>query len=340
MIDCFLAESLCQLRQEIRRLTSGIKDSPADRITVSLEKNLNQELSRLLKSALGQGDFFRAGQKEAERLVWLTEELAAHFPESGLELAVQQGLILPVLRLSGLIDKKSEEPSRRKNGRNYVLDEVNHLFLPLPTRRTLRLMLEGVAGVLAGPGENWESAVPVFTGLPLRKMLLPASGESRDFSNPVVSYYLVESPSIRIYDCRPAKRYFPLRPARCELRLDSGSNWTKQPVLQLQLGQFQSLLAGYYLLLLACFSGWLRSAWQSLASRRPPQGWPANLEAEICFLATELGRLQLGLYHLSQAQPGSPAHFLVKVEKLGLKGLHLASRAWKYLDRAGSTINL
>lgn len=340
MIDCLLPESLCQLREKIRELTSGTQNSPAGHKPVLTEKDLRPELSRLLSSILGDRAFFLTGNKKTERLVWLTEELAAHFPEYGLQLAVQQGLILPVLGLSGLEDKECQKLSSDRAGQDNSPNQINHLFLPFPARRIFQLMVGGTSDDLDSSGRHRKPYLPVFSGLPLKKILIPAAGKSISASSQVATYYLLELKSFKLYDCGPVKRHFPLRPARCEWPLDSSPNWNQQPVLSLEPGHFQSLLAGYYLLLTACFSGWLRAAWQSLARRRPPRGWPATLEAEICFLATELGRLQLGLYRLSQEKLASPADFLERVEKLGLKGLHLASRSWKYLNPAGDMINL
>ncbi|MBC7350254.1 MAG: hypothetical protein H5U05_09810 [Candidatus Aminicenantes bacterium] len=340
MIDCFLPENLCQLREKIRELTAGTRNSSAGHKPVLPEKDLIPKLSRLLSCSQSDKAFFGPGNKKTERVVWLTEELAAHFPEYGLQLAVQKGLIFPVLGLSGLGDKECQKLSRDKGGQDNSPNQINHLFLSVPARRIFQLMVGGTDADLDSSEKHWKPNLPVFSGLPLKKILIPSVVESKRDSCQAVSYYLLELKSFKLYDCGPSKRHFPLRPARCAWPLDSSPNWDQQPVLSLEPGQFQSLLAGYYLLLTACFSGWLRAAWQNLASRRPPRGWPATLEAEICFLATELGRLQLGLYRLSQEKSASPADFLERVEKLSLRGLHLASRSWKYLNPAGDMINL
>ncbi|MGQ9801237.1 MAG: hypothetical protein ACUVRL_06205 [Candidatus Saccharicenans sp.] len=340
MIDCLLPGSLCQLREKIRELAAGTKASSAGSQPVWPEIDLIPELSRLLKSSLGSEAFFRAGDKKNERLIWLIEELAANFPEYGLQLAVKQGLILPVLRLSGLRDKERQELSGRKSSQNDSPDQINHLFLPLPARKMFKLLVRSKEDDLGTSEKHWKTSLPVFSGLAIKKILIPVVAEIKKDSYQPVSYYCLESQSLKLYDCGLVRRHFPLRPARCELVLEASPLWNQPPVLSLKPDQFQSLLAGYYLLLTACFSGWLRAAWQSLARRRLPRGWPEPLEVEICFLATELGRLQLGLYRMSQKKPGSSADFLEQVEKLSLKGLHLASRAWKYLNPAGYMINL
>lgn len=341
MIESLLSGNLCELRKKIRELTGLSQNSPAGQEPVWPEKDLLRQLSQLLRTTIGNEAFFWTGKKKTGHLVWLTEEIAAHFPEYGLQLAVQEGLIRPVLELSGLSNREFQKLSRIKSNEHYSMDQINHLFLPLPAKKMFQLKVGREDDAPAISERRWNQLLPVFSGLPLKRILIPvAAEESKSASCQVVSYYFFESQSFKSYDHGPARRYFPLRPARCELGLDSSRDRNQEPILSLEPGQFQSLLAGYYLLLTSCFSGWLRASWKSLVSRRPLQGWQESQESEICFLATELGRLQLGLYRLSQPKPGLPADFLARVEKLGLKGFHLASRSWKYLSQAGDIINL
>lgn len=336
MIESLLSERLCELRRKIRELTAGVKNTPIGQKPVWPENDLLLQFSQLLSTAMGSEAFFRVSHKTTGYLVWLTEELAAHFPEYGLQLAVQEGLIRPVLELSGQRNKELQKLSRKKSGQPYFPDQINHLFLSLPAKKIFQWKVGWQYDALAISERCWRPFLPVFSGLSLKRILIPVAAESKTASCQVILYYFFESQNIKFCDRGLAKRYFPLRPVRCEWSLHINQGWNQEPILSLEPGQFQSLLAGYYLLLTACFSGWLRATWECLARRRTRPGWEESKEAEICFLATEQGRLQLGLYHLSQAKSGAPTDFLARVEKLGLKGLHLASRTWKYLAPAGN----
>lgn len=167
MIESLLSERLCELRKKIRELTAGVKNSPAGQKPVRPEKDLLLQLSQLLSTAMGSEAFFRVSDKKTGNLVWLTEELAAHFPEYGMQLAVQEGLIRPVLELSGQRNKELQKLSRKKSGQHYFPDQINHLFLPLPAKKMFQLEAGRQDNARSISERRWRPFLPVFSILPL-----------------------------------------------------------------------------------------------------------------------------------------------------------------------------
>ncbi|MDI6699254.1 MAG: hypothetical protein QME85_10015 [Candidatus Saccharicenans sp.] len=324
MIDCLLPARICRTREKLKRLTVCLqKSSPSARPQSG--SGMQEEESANLCGAL---DFlpesFRIGMKKSAELLWLVEELAAGFPETALRVVVWLTLISPVLKESGLGQDQAGPNFNGRAATGKPFPDCNHLFMPPPAGKALKLLEAGPAGI--SPGKVF----PVFDLPAARRVLLPAALPAPERSEPGVAYYLLHNESFGSGHHPVGKRYFPFRPRGCRNEATDIADLNPKPILTLTGEQFKARLGAYFLLLGALFSGWARFGWRELVLSRQGSGWRPELDAEIAFLATEIGRLQLGLFHLSRGRSFGGEFYSRKVEKLCLKGLHLASRAWKY----------
>ncbi len=324
MIDCLLPARICRTREKIRQLAVCLQKSRPSVRSQSVAGAQEEEAADFREIPEFLPESFRIGERKSAELLWLVEELAAEFPEAALRAVVWLTLISPVLKESGL----GREPagpsfdSRAATGKPFP--DCNHLFVPPPAGKALKLLKTGPAGI--SPGEVF----PVFNLPPARRVLVPAALRVPERSEPEVAYYLLHTESLGSGYHPVGKRYFPFRPRGCRNEAAEIADLNPKPILTLSGEQFKARLETYFQLLGALFSGWARFGWRGLVLSRQDSGWRPELDAEIAFLATEIGRLQLGLFHLGRDRSFSGELYSRKVEKLCLKGLHLASRAWKY----------
>ncbi|MDI6844786.1 MAG: hypothetical protein QME28_01480 [Candidatus Saccharicenans sp.] len=320
MIECLLPEKLCSLRKKIRWTmteSSNRKNSEAFSLRWQTpDSPAVQTVSELL------GEFVSdSAASKLFKLIWLVEELAACRPTAALRLTVETGLINPALKeeRSGaspvkLSPVRSDDPG---------LDlRFNHLFLAPPLSLSLRMLRR----LAQNPVDR--VLFPVFSCGPADKFLVPlgvefsASGEIRS-----LAYFLFQGKDEHLQDNGKEMEIFPFRPLMIRpVELDSG----RGPVFVVEFAEFRKRLITYFILLSACFSGWTRAGLQRLISKKSGLAGISRADAEICYLATEVGRLQFALFHLSRKRKLQTEVETRKVEKICLKGLHLASRAWRF----------
>lgn len=320
MIECLLPEKLCSLREKIRRTmaeSSARQNSEAFSLWWQSPDSPAVQTIRELR-----GEFVPdpAGSK-LFKLIWLVEELAACRPEAALRLAVEICLVNPVLK-EERGRAASEKPSPEGSVDSGLDLRFNHLFLAPPLSLSLRML-----GRLA---QNPVDSVlfPVFSCSPVDKFLIPVpdkfsfSGEIRN-----LAYFLFQGKDAHLQDIGKETEIFPFRPLMISpAELDSG----RVPVFVVEFAEFRKRLITYFILLAACFSGWTRAGLQRLISKKSGLAGISRADAEICHLATEVGRLQFALFHLSRKRKLQTEVETRKVEKICLKGLHLASRAWRF----------
>lgn len=324
MIDCLLPARICRTREKIRQLAVCLQKSPRSARSQSVSGAQEEETVDFRGQLEFLPESFRIGERKSAELLWLVEELAAAFPEIALRAVVWRALIYPVLEDSGLGQGQTRPSFDGRAATGKPFPDCNHLFVPPPAGKALKLLEAGPAGI--SPREVF----PVFNLPPARRVLLPAVLRAPERSEPEVAYYLLHTESLSSGHHPVGKKYFPFRPRGCRSEAAEIADLNPKPILTLNGEQFKARLEAYFLLLGALFSGWARFGWRGLVLSRQGSGWRPELDAEIAFLATEIGRLQLGLFHLGRDRSFGGDFYSRKVEKLCLKGLHLASRAWKY----------
>ncbi|RFT15804.1 MAG: hypothetical protein OP8BY_2202 [Candidatus Saccharicenans subterraneus] len=342
MIDSHLPSRICQARAKIREMASRFDESHGSGRSGARTGSERTEMGSWLDRFAPLAEPFKPGHKKSFELLWLVEELAAGLPRTTLRAVVWWGVIVPVLKKAGPGQVWVELPpvawaSAEKPALGY-----NHLFLPPPASRTFKLLGTGMVGsswAEGDPGQHF----PVFDLPAEKRILIPAVSFSESMTGKTgagVLYYLVEDERLSFEPCPVVKWYFPFRPAMCRKTWDRVSSWKIEPILSVSAEEFQTRLEAYFLLLAAVFSGWARAGWQGLVRRKRAGNFSPELDTEISFLATEIGRLQHGLFHLSLSRFIPGGCYSRKVEKLCLKGLHLASRAWRHWPAPGRAKNL
>jgi len=333
MIDCLLSARICQAREKIREQAVCLKESRIWTGTPAGMEYENETITHFLRMLEPLSEYFNPVNRQTAELLWLLEELAAGFPEVALRAVVWWALIIPVLKESGRDQNLPERRGHWLPGQE-PSSSYNHIFLPPPPGRALKILKAGLARMTGR-----ENCLPgdflVFNLPPGKRVLVPVSLPAESRSEPRVAYFLVEGKSLSPGPRPVGKRYFPFKPSICRGGGKEVSFQPGEPIVTLTMDWFRTRLQAYCLLLIPVFSGWARLGWQGLVLRKRNLSMQPDLEAEISFLATEIGRLQLGLLHLGQSRSLAGDLYSRKVEKLCLKGLHLASRAWKYsIDQA------
>ncbi|NPV82572.1 MAG: hypothetical protein HPY46_03175 [Candidatus Aminicenantes bacterium] len=339
MIDSHLPSRICQARAKIREMSSCFDESHGSSwpgVRPGLEP---AEIGTWLDRLAPLAESFKPGHKKSVELLWLVEELAAGFPSTTLRAVVWWGVIIPVLDKAGLGRVQIEPSPEAWTTTEKPVLAYNHLFLPPPTSRTFKLVgtrMVGRSGTEDQPGQYF----PVFDLPADKRILIPAAGRAENRPAPGLEYYLVEDESLSLEPGPVGAGQFPFRPAVCRRGREEVSARKIEPILNLTVEEFQTRLETYFLLLSAVFSGWARAGWQGLVRRKQAGNFSPELDTEISFLATEIGRLQHGLFHLSRSRFIPGGCYSRKVEKLCLKGLHLASRAWRHWPAPGRAKNL
>ncbi len=330
MIDSLLPPGISQTREKIRAAVARLKESRGSGRSPARTEPEPEAIGPLLSIPEATIESFKPGRKKSGELLWLLEELAAGFPEAALEAVVWRALIFPVLKKAGL-DRTLPEPPGPGRGWAFPARSplaYNHLFLPPPASRTLKL-LESRTGPKRGLEDERGQYYLVFDLPAVKRILIPAASANNRSGTGVI-YYLVEDERLSLEPCPTGKWHFPFRPAVCRgFRMDIFAPKI-EPLLTLTAEQFRAGLEAYFLLLAAVFSGWARAGWQGLVCRQQTGNLPPELDTEISFLATEISHLQYGLFHLSRNRSIPGDCYTRKVERLCLKGLHLASRAWRH----------
>ncbi len=320
MIECLLPEKLCSLRKKIRR-TMAESSNRQNSETFSLWwQTPGSPAVQTISELRGEFVSDHAGSKLFE-LIWVVEELAACRPKAALRLAVETGLINPVLK-EERCGEVPEKPSPVGSAGPGLDLRFNHLFLAPPLSLSLRML-----GRLAqNPVDRL--LFPVFSCGPVDKFLVPvpdgysASGEIRS-----LAYFLFQGNNEHLQDNGKETEIFPFRPLMISpAELAPG----RLPVFMVEFAEFRKRLITYFILLSACFSGWTRAGLQRLIGKKSSLAGISRADAEICHLATEVGRFQFALFHLSRKRKLQTEVETRKVEKICLKGLHLASRAWRF----------
>lgn len=329
MIDSLLPSKICQTREEIREAVARYHENQRYGGFRDQFGSEGAEIVSWLDRLRPLAESFKPGLKKSDELLWLLEELAAGFPGTTMKAMVWWGVIIPVMKKAGLVRTQMElSPLVRKSNEEPAL-AYNHLFLPVPASKIFKLLSPGLVsrtGVEADLDQNF----PVFDLPSGKRILVPAVADTENIPETGVRYYLVEDESLNLEKCPAGKNYFPFRPAVCRWSKKKVPTRNIEPILSLTAEAYQARLETYFLLLAAVFSGWARAGWQGLVhSKQGCISWP-GLDTEISYLTTEIGRLQLGLFHLSQSWSRLGTDRFRKVEKLCLLGLHLASRAWRY----------
>ncbi len=320
-----ISEARARIRETVVRIYEGQGSGRSWPRPASERAEIGQWLSRLEPLS----ESFKPGQKKSAELLWLAEELAAGFPKTTLEAAVWWALIVPVLKKAGLDRELSEQPGAGRTWPDGLSLAYNHLFLPLPASRTLKL-LETWLAERRGVNDQRGRYFLVFDLPASKRILVPATIRPENRPAAGVVYYLVVDEGLNLESCPAGQSAFPFRPAVCRKNSEKVLSRQVEPILSLTAERFQAGLETYYLLLSAVFSGWARAGWQGLVRKKQSGHFSPDLDTEISFLATEIGRLQHGLFHLSQSRSIPADCHSRKVEKLCLLGLHLASRAWRH----------
>ncbi|MCX8159316.1 MAG: hypothetical protein N3G18_00100 [Candidatus Saccharicenans sp.] len=331
MIESLLPAELRQTREKIRELATHHKGSRGSILSLAglVSESERENQGAFLQSLKHLTESFDSGDRKWAELMWLVEELAAVFPQTALEAAVSWALIGPVLSKAGLDRTRCESQNGGWASVENSAVTCNHLFLPPPARKALRLMGRGIAAV--GRAEDARGQYfPAFDFSAGQRILIPALAQPEGRAETLVLYYLVQDEGLRLEPCPAGKGVFPFRPASYWMEARTISASRLEPILKLTADQFQAGLETYFLLLSAVFSGWARAGWQGLVRKKQSGDFSPGLDAEISFLVTEIGRLQLGLFHLSRSRSFPGECYSARVEKLCLKGLHLASRAWRH----------
>lgn len=332
MIDCLLPARLGEIRKKIRELSILLKKDGACSKPGLHPEYRHYDLNGLLEDYGVEFTLNKTSQSNIFYLVWLLEELAASFPEAGVRLAVEKGLIVPVFKDNPMEeDLRSRSPADRRK-QSARVPAVNHLFLPPPASLSLRLIRERVK-IPHGARAGIRSQYPIFQFLPGDRILIPALTDHQTPAGLTVTYYLLELENHGPDHYGLREGCFPLRPVIFETGQFSCRSAAARPVLAIDLNQFQTRLDDYFLLMTACCSGLVRYGWQDLKGKKTAGQWWPDLDFEIAFLTTEISRLQLALFHLTRNRAFSGGYPSGKVEKLCLKGLHLASRAWRHSSR-------
>lgn len=329
MIDSLLPSRIYQTRAKIREMVARLYESQSYGWTRNWSGPEPAEIGPWLERLEPLAESFKPGHKKSVELLWLLEELATGFPRTTLKAVVWWQLISPVLQKAGLVRPRIEPPPLAWKTTEKPVLACNHLFLPPPISRSLKLLGTPLAG---RPDIDDYSVqyLPVFD-LPADKgILIPAAARAENRPASGVVYYLVEDERLSLESGPIGKGLFPFRPAMFRRTVDKVSSRKIEPILNLTAEEFQTRLETYFLLLSAVFSGWARVGWQGLVRRKQAGSLSPELDAEISFLATEIGRLQHGLFHLGLSRFFSDDCHSRKVEKLCLLGLHLASRAWRH----------
>lgn len=341
MIDSHLPSRICQARAKIREMASCFDESHGSGwpgVRPGLEP---AEIGTWLDRLAPLAECFKPGHKKSVELLWLVEELAAGFPKTTLRAVIWWGVIIPVLDKAGLGRPRIEPCPEAWTKTEKPVLAYNHLFLPPPASRTLKLLGTGMVGRFGAEGDPGQR-FPVFDLPADKRIFVPATYFSENMTGmtgPGVVYYLVADEKLNFEPCPVVKWYFPFRPAMCRNTVDKVFSSKIEPILSLSAEEFQTRLEAYFLLLSAVFSGWARAGWQGLVRRKWAGNFSPALDTEISFLATEIGRLQHGLLHFSQSRSIPGDCYSRKVEKLCLKGLHLASRAWRHWPAPGRAKN-
>lgn len=328
MIDNLLPHRICQTREKIRKAIARLKGSTGSGQPAARFGSKRAGIDQLLADLKPLAESYNPGQKESFELLWLVEEVAAGFPKKALAAAVWWSVIIPVLKRAGLDRTLSEPPGEGRTAPDESPLAYNHLFLPPPASRTLKLLGTQMVG-RSGAEDDLGQCFPVFDLPAPNRMLIPAAARADDRPGAGVVYYLVEDEGLSLETGPVSKWPFPFRPAKCRMSSRKVSTRKIEPILDLRRDQFQAGLEDYFLMLAAVFSGWARAGWQGLVRKKQSGHFSPELDTEISFLATEIGLLQHKLLHLSHRRSFSGCRF-GKVEKLCLKGLHLASRAWRH----------
>ncbi|MCR4409908.1 MAG: hypothetical protein QHH43_05215 [Candidatus Saccharicenans sp.] len=329
MIDSLLPSRIQQTRVKIREMASRFEESHGSGwpgVRPGLEP---ADIGPLLERLSSLAESLKPGHKKSVELLWLVEELAAGFPKTALKEVVWWALIIPVLKKAGLARTRIETLRVARTTTEKPVLAYNHFFLPPPASRTLKLLATSLSG-RPDIEEHSGRYLPVFDLPADKRILIPAPARAENGPGPGVVYYLVAGEKLNFEPCPVVKWYFPFRPAMCRRAGEAVLAWKIEPILTLTAEEFEAGLKSYFLLLSAVFSGWARAGWLGLVRRKQAGSLSQELDAEISFLATEIGRLQHGLLHFSQSRSIPGDYHSRKVEKLCLLGLHLASRAWRH----------
>jgi len=235
MIDCLLPAAICQTREKIRRLAVCLRENRGRVPSPFCPGASEKETGKLLRQLEFQSESFRPGDRKSVNLLWLVEELAAAFPETALKVVVWIALIAPVVKESGLGQNLPEIPF------------YNHLFLPPPARKALKLLEAGLAGSTATGNDSGEYFL-AFDLPSVERILAPVASQVENPSDLRVVYYLVMNKNPDP-GCRPIeRRCFPFRPLRYWRGEEGASSQDKEPLLTLTGSQFQARLETYFLL--------------------------------------------------------------------------------------------
>ncbi len=271
--------------------------------------------------------------KPFSEFIWALEQVASHYPYLALQLNVHHFLFLRLIYSSQ--EKKSWPPEEFLDPASGAYPTGNHVYLPTGVINQYSAIYPGFSRSSAGPGRTSDKPIYVFFNPSTSFLLLP--GRESEQQPGLFYFYLLEPNELEVETKSFRPDCFPLRPMPVRVK-----NWTPEAktgdkVLTLEVEEIKKVLVGFNLGLVACFSGWLRATLKFLVGMKLPSSNEEKLDWEINYLTTEVHKMQFLLYRLTTCGLGQLLDRSGALEKLARNGLHLASRAWRFLKVKNSS---
>jgi len=340
MLDQMLPAATVKLRRKIALLAQNYSpDKPEASCSIKnlqLTDKPHPEILKLiselwLKKAVKTDKL--TSIKPISEFIWALEEVASHYPYLALQLNVHHFLFLRLIYSSQ--EKKNWPMEEFLDQASGTYPTGNHVYLPTGVINQYPAIYPGFSRSSAEPGRTSDKPIYVFFNPSTSFLLLP---DRESEQQPGLFYfYLLDRNEMEVETKSFRPDCFPLRPMPVRVKNCPPESKTGDKVLALEVEEIKKVLAGYNLGLVACFSGWLRATLKILVGMKPSSSNEEKLDWEINYLTTEVHKTQFMLYRLATCGLGQLFDRSGALEKLARNGLHLASRAWRFLKVKNSS---